>query len=121
VSDDQPPPVACHFVTEHRDAAGSQIEVGDLICYAALWSRSATLRFGRVLSLNERAPSWPDIDPTPTIRAVTVDRGWKGEWELQKSGGPVALGFLDRLLVVPPECVPDGALALLQNQPEASK
>ena len=52
---------------EHRDLTGREVRVGDFIVYAALWDRSATLRFGRVAALKERT-GW-GREPSPTVRA----------------------------------------------------
>jgi hypothetical protein len=101
---------------EHRDIQGAPIKVGDIVCYAALWSRSATLRYGRVTELAERKErSWDDSEPIPTLRVVTVDRNYNDQWEFQNKGRPVTLSFLDRMMVVPDEMVAPDALTLLRS------
>jgi len=58
---------------------------------------------------------------SPPLRALTVDRDMKWEngkklgfvWEIQKEGKEVALGFLDRLLVV--TSLPAGAKKVLNE------
>lgn len=102
----------------HEDISGAEIHVGDYIVYAALWNRSATLKYGRVVSQGSRSDGWKGTE-TPTVRAITVDRHWRyGEekrWELQNNGKPISLGFLDRLLVVPETLVPAGARSALAS------
>jgi hypothetical protein len=100
------------MTVEHRDIAGNAVTVGNIIVYAALWDRSATLRYGRVVALATRTTNQPGV-VKPTVRAITVDRGHDGVWNLQKDGGQVTLGFLDRLLVVHCDQVPPGALEIL--------
>lgn len=100
---------------EYRDLAGQEIKEGSYIVYAALWSRSPVLKFGKVVSLSSRDPSYYQKESTPTIKAITVDRFWgnKGKFELQKEGKPVTLGFLDRLLVV--NDLPQGVKDLIEG------
>lgn len=115
---------------QHVDIAGQPIQVGALICYAALWSRSATLRYGRVTELQTRkAKSYgtlEDQEDKPTLRVFAIDRvhklvkvegGWtsKERWEILNNGKPITLGFLDRLLVVPEILIPPQALKLLRR------
>jgi len=112
---------------DHKDIAGQSIKPGAFVIYAALWDRCATLKYGIVTKLRIR----PDItlppkggypQGRPTIRVLSVDRStrhhqgtWTVYWELQKEGKEMALGFLDRLLVVPENVVPDEALKLLKD------
>ena len=111
------------------DIAGQPIEVGSLLCYAALWIRSATLRHGRVTGLKVRAGrEYGPVDEQEdkaTLRVFAVDRRREvtrvnnvvtvtTHWEVINNGKPITLGFLDRLLVVPESVVPAEALALLQ-------
>lgn len=101
----------------YTDIAGQPITVGCYVIYAALWDRSATLRYGKVVRLAERKRSWSSDKDKPTIRATTVDRDWDGKWEIQKKGGETTLGFLDRMLVIPETLVPADAKALLDKTP----
>ena len=111
---------------KHEDLAGNDIKAGDYVAYAALWSRSATLKFGRVTSLVIGKMGYPETT-IPKIQVVSVDRTWNDTWELQgvpwqeKSDGKYnfekskvqTLGFLDRMLVVDKSMVPAEARKLL--------
>lgn len=100
----------------HEDIAGMPICVGDYIIYAALWDRSATLKYGKVTRLAERDESWRSgSDKKLTLRLRSVDRDWDGKWELQRGGKETTLGFLDRLMVVLPAQVPEEARSLLDG------
>lgn len=105
---------------EHKDLAGKQIEVGSFVVYAALWDRSAVLKYGIVSSLKERKDAWRpqtrDYGPIPTVGIVSVDRGWEHQWELQNDGKEITLGFVDRCLVVPTFAVPTDAMHLLTEE-----
>lgn len=108
-------------MTTHLDIAGKRIEVGDFILYAALWDRSATLKYGLVTKLAEREESWvPALrgpGKVPTIRAISVDRGWHHEgrrWSLQKQGKPITLSFTDRMLAVGVADVPAEVRTMLR-------
>ena len=97
---------------EHKDLAGHTVVPGDFIVYAALWDRSAVLKYGIVTELYQQDKWYQGIQPA--VKAITVDRTWKEPgWELQKSGQPVVLSFLDRLLIVGNDRVPGGAQKLL--------
>lgn len=109
---------------KHEDISGRIIKVGDYVIYAALWSRSATLKYGRVLYL-----TWGSNGLESNvckIQIVSVDRSWDDSWELQGSGyygfGPKpdikdtkvqTLGFLDRTLVVTKTQIPESARKFL--------
>ena len=101
-----------------RDLSGILIAPGDYIVYAALWDRSAVLKYGLVTRLGLSKPRYSyklkkhDVQE-PTVRVVTVDRDFEHKWELQKKGNEVALGFVDRLLVISDDCVPEDARKLL--------
>ncbi len=107
---------------KHEDLAGNPIKVGDYVAYAALWSRSATLKYGRVLALTEtKVPSYGS-EKAPKVQVVTVDRSWDDSWEIQGGGWEnkdpakaklVTLGFVDRMLVVTKAQIPDDARKLL--------
>ena len=100
----------------HVDISGNEIKVGSYIAYAALWDRSATLKFGKVTELAVRKPRYGGMDPeVNTLRAVTVDRGWNNVWEVQNKGKPITLGFTDRLIVIPESLVQKEALDLLNS------
>lgn len=108
---------------DHKDIGEQNIKPGAFVIYAALWDRCATLKYGIVTRLASRE-DWrrgEKVD-VPTIRVLSVDRStrhhqgtWTVHWELQKEGKEMALGFLDRLLVVPENVVPDEALKLLKD------
>ncbi len=103
----------------HKDIAGEEIKVGDFIVYTALAGRSAVMRFGRVVDLKERDASlYGPKDKIPTLRVITAEASWsqKGRWNLQKKGGVVTLGFLDRLLVVNGDVLPRGAWEVLRER-----
>jgi hypothetical protein len=111
---------------KHVDLAGQEIKPGCIVAYAALWDRSATLKYGLVTRLSSRTESaFVEYGHAyakrvvPTIRVVTVDRKMDVKrdqivhrWELQKDGKEVALGWLDRMLVVPRSMVPEVVLQL---------
>lgn len=98
----------------HKDMVGKNISVGCYIVYAALWSRSATLKLGKVVELSSRPPGYYQTEPTLTIKVVTVDRSWNNTWESQKDGKPITLGFLDRVLIV--DDVPENVKSLLERR-----
>lgn len=105
-------------MVEHNDIAGKKIKPGSFIIYAAQWGRCATLKYGVVTRLASREDfRRGKRQEIPTLRVVTVDRDFDDKWELQKKGKESALSFLDRLLVVPPDMVPDDALSLLHDVP----
>lgn len=110
-------------MSKYVDIAGDPIEVGDYIVYAALWSRSATLKYGRVVKLVEKKDEYSN-KVSHKAQVVSVDRSWDDKWELQGGGWskkPIekyqvqTLGFLDRMLVVRKEQVPDEARELLDT------
>lgn len=104
----------------HYDLADVRIDEGSFVAYAASWGRCPVLKYGIVTRLAERK-DWRSDDPIPTIRVISVDRNEKWDqgkklgvaWEVQKKGQEMALGFLDRLLVV--TTLPAGAKAALQK------
>lgn len=100
----------------HYDIADNEIKPGDFVIYAALWSRTAALKYGIVTRLAEREDgALYDRDAKYTIRVLSVDRDHDDKWEIQKEGKEMALGFLSRLLVVPSELVPTQAKAILRK------
>jgi len=104
-------------MTTHNDLAGKKIKRGDYIVYAALWSRSAVLKYGVVSSLKEREV-WSQRENNSvvgTLGVISVDRTWDGKWELQNHGKEITLGFLDRCLVVNANSVPREAVSLLAS------
>lgn len=100
---------------EYKDLAGREIKVGDYVIYAALWSRSAVLKFGKVVSLAARKHGEYSLkkEDTPTLRVTSVDN-FLGKYELQNHGTPITLGFLDRVLVI--DSVPDNIAKLLSQK-----
>ncbi len=111
---------------KHQDINGHDIQPGDYVAYAALWDRSATLKYGIVVKLKERKPKWyknTGNPPEPTVGVVSVDRTTKWEagvclgvtWELQAKGREVTLGFLDRMLVVDEISVPETVRRILDE------
>jgi hypothetical protein len=103
-------------MSDHKDIAGQEIKVGDYICYAALWDRSATMKFGKVTRLADRDEAYVynrERKKIPTIRLRSVDRDWHDKWKVQAKGKEITLGYLDRLIVVPAELVPPAAKELL--------
>jgi len=105
---------------ERRDLAGNEIKLGNYVAYAASWSRSPILKYGIVTRLAERKHRyWPTDSETgkstPSIGVLTVDRDFKKQWEIQREGKEIVLGFLDRLLVVSPQQVPFEALDILSK------
>ncbi len=109
---------------QHFDIADNQITPGCFVVYAALWDRSATLKYGIVTRLTEREETsyFGDENIKYTVRVITVDRfvSWDGgkktqRWDIQKSGKEVTLSFLSRLLVIPPIQVPARARRILEK------
>jgi hypothetical protein len=100
---------------KHYDIADNPIYPESFVIYAALWDRSATLKYGIVTRLAEKeSPGYLRRENEKyTVRLLTVDRDYDRKWEVQKDGNEVALGFLDRMLVVPKDRVPDGAKKVL--------
>lgn len=110
---------------QHRDVSNLGISPGDFVVYAALWDRSAVLKFGIVTRLGLSKPRYSyklekHNVQEPTVRVITADRsvyipskGFSKDWELQKDGKEVALSFCDRLLIVDDGSVPERARKLL--------
>lgn len=103
-----------------QDIAGTPILDGDYVVYAALWSRSA-LKYGRIVGLTlDKATG-----KNPHVQLVTVDRAWDDVWELQGGGWKErndpdkcrvqTLMFLDRMLVVTADRVPEEVKKLLDK------
>lgn len=91
--------------------------------YSALWDRSAVLKYGLVTRLADRQEEhWlpkkksSEMWLRATIRLRSVDRNYDDDWELQKGGKEITIGFMDRLLVVPRTAVPATALKLLEGK-----
>lgn len=106
---------------KHRDLAGVEVKIGSYVAYAASLGRCPILKYGVVTRLAERKDTWNE-DMRPTIRVITVERDErftgvgkpKGiSWEIQKKGQEIALGFLERLIVV--TILPDAAKKILDN------
>ena len=115
---------------EHRDLAGQEIRCGSHIVYAALWTRSAILKYGIVTRLKTRDPAmWSRSQlPEPMVGVITIDRDpvWdhsgpgqprfiRHDWSLQAKGREMTLGFPDRMIVVPAESVPIDARRVLES------
>ena len=103
-------------MSEYVDLSGRVIEPGCFIAYGALLGRCATIRYGRVSDLAVRKSEWRREKEAPTLKAITVDCGFRG-WALQNNGRPITLAFLDRLLVIDASQVAPEALALLMDEP----
>jgi hypothetical protein len=117
----------------HKDITGAPIKVGAYIVYAALWDRSATLKFGRVVALAEaKRQEYDSRERLPLkVQCVTVDRDGPGKWYVQgrdrysieeeSRGGKAAkstlvtLGFLDRMMVVSAWQLPANVRKLLDD------
>lgn len=110
----------------HFDLAGEPFYPGALVVYAALWDRSAVLKYGIVTRLKRRQENdymtWsaracigkvPTKDGDYTVGVITVDRVVFDGWKLQKDGKEITLGFLDRMLVVHQDMVPKEAAGIL--------
>jgi len=112
------------------DVADNEIEVGAYIVYAALWSRSATLKYGRVVKCVTAEQDKYDYAKDTSakveyykIQVVSVDRSYNDKWELQGAGWGEkhdvskvkiqTLSFLDRMLIVDKYQVPEEARKLL--------
>jgi len=103
-------------MSDYDDRAGNPIRVGDYIVYAALWDRSATLKFGRVTELTTRKEEdWKTHTKEPTVKAVSVDLWFDKGHKLQNDGHPVTLAFFDRILSIEGYMVPGDAKKLLDG------
>lgn len=112
---------------KHKDINGHDIKPGNYVLYAALWDRSATLKYGIVVKLKKREKRWSfndHEDDEPTVGVISVDRTYKSYdngqptgliWGLQAKGKEVTLGFLDRLCVVHEESVPKAVRKILDE------
>lgn len=101
-----------------HDLNGTLIQPGQYIVYAALWDRSAVLKYGFVVRIGTSKPAMYR-EPSEFVSAITVERGWKeGTWNLQKDGKPIALHFENRILVISAEQVPEEVKALLNSAGE---
>lgn len=114
----------------HKDITGRDIQIDDFIVYAALWDRSATLKYGKVVALITGNKGRNQCE-VPKIQCVTVDRSFSSpwfvqgmdEWAVESAHGKgkrirpaiVTLMFLDRLQVLPPEMLPSGVRVLLDD------
>lgn len=109
------------------DLSDREIVPGCYVCYAALWSRSAMMKFGRVTRLGERKRNKWDAESKsdPVVVVVTVDRTYARDpntgrcdynklvWELQAKGREITLSFPERMIVVDESRVPGEARDLL--------
>jgi len=94
------------------DIVGQEIKVGDYIIYAYNLSRSAALKFGRVVAFQE--PKEDVCRKEPWIVVGGVERwSWRNEWKLQSRHG--FLQFPERIIVIRPEQVPQQAFMLLKD------
>jgi len=101
---------------EYKDLANKEIKVGDFIIYSALCCRSSVLKYGRVVELGIRKDTYDEKNlGWPTLKVISADRMnyWNREkeedeskWEIQANGRIITLGFVNRCLVIPIECVP---------------
>lgn len=98
----------------YRDLADKEIKVGHIVCYAALLSRCAVLRYGRVTALGTRHNGFSGANK-PTLRVLGVREEAEGKWRGTKKNQTLTLAFFNRLLVVPDELVPEAALRLLRQ------
>lgn len=103
---------------EYRDILHNPLDTGDFIIYAALWDRSATLKFGIITEKSSRVETYKG--EIPTLKVITVDReikftenGHTHEWELQNKGRPITLSFLDRLMYM--SMIDDELEVILRN------
>lgn len=96
---------------EYYDLADNEVKIGNFVAYAASLGRCPILKYGIVTRLEVRDNRYDYMGPkqVPTLRVLTVEKddhftqGGKfvdRRWMLQKKGGEMALGFLDRLIVV---------------------
>ncbi len=112
----------------HKDVAGNEIMRGTYIAYCALHGRSACFKYGVVTKLVEkldppRYNSQPGDPPTysRSVQLISVDKGWDEKWNLQGKNDKgrakvITLGYTDRILVVPPELVPEDARKVLDEE-----
>lgn len=108
---------------EYKDLAGQEIKVGDFVVYTALWSRSAVMKYGKVVELGIRKDKYDENKPgEPTLKIISADRGFifnpltkdhDNAWIIQAQGKKITLGFLDRTLVISPAQMPKEVYQLL--------
>lgn len=97
----------------HIDLFGRELKVGDYIAYSAVDGRSATMRVGKIEALKKREGRYA-ADQTYTVFC----RSWSNyrnssSWYKTSTGAPtgrqknVTLSFVDRLIYVSPEMIPE--------------
>lgn len=102
---------------EYLDVAGMEIGVGSYVVYAASLGQSNVLKFGKVTKLVDRENRGGDVvSYEPTVRLVTVERDWRGGWNIQKNGKAVALDRMHTILVITEGQVPPMAKRLLDGE-----
>ncbi len=109
---------------ECKDLAGKEITPGCFIVYAALWSRSAVLKYGIVVRLDKRKQTYGGSKEIPTLRVITVDRTGRWDesqkylysWNFQNHGKEIILSFLDRVIVISKNDMPKEVLDLLSTK-----
>lgn len=99
-------------MSEYTDCFGRNMGVGDFVVYAATAGRSATLRAGRVVALSQSKGF--GSNGAPTVKLLTVTKGWRGGWSIQNGGSPVTILMLRNLCGVPAETLPPEILTLLK-------
>lgn len=91
---------------EYRDMSGNLISEGDFIVYAAHRGRSSVLKFGIVTRLVPYEHPYNKDKQEPTLRAITVEKGWSKSWNIQNHGREIKLGDLNSVLVVSMNSIP---------------
>lgn len=103
---------------EHKDAGNNPIKQGDFVAYAVTSSRSAVIKFGRVIDLCTRDEGYTPKRIINTLSVLTVEADeWQGErvtWKLQNKGRPLTI-MTRASIVVPPARVPATARAALMR------
>ena len=89
----------------HRDAAGRDIIVGDIIVYASLSGRSPVLKWGVIVALKSRDEY--RYDATGGVqRNMSIKQATVGVRSVGGSNKQSTLGFLNRMSIISIDQVP---------------
>lgn len=96
------------------DKANREIKVNDYIVYGTLLGRSAALKFGKVVSIEELKEESSNYNSNCRIRVLGVEEefSWKvNKWRLTNG----TLSFSNRTVVIPGEILPKDIKDLLDE------
>ena len=94
----------------HVDLFGTPIKEGDFIVYAAVDGRSGTMRVGQVIALTYNKSLYGKDEPKVRVKSWSNFRaGSSTDVNDTRSGRQkdVTLSFLDRLIVIQKEMIPE--------------